>query len=174
MATNNANLALQGGDPRNPKHIFTGSCEPIETQLLRAAHDSSVPFEEYVYWASVTRAEEKAANDRYRATRGPRTFMSTLKNRFSKGEIEAPPRETHSQTELVDSEKEQRRNGDREDKIEPFPGQKPDTEKMTVTPGEWKSASRAVRTASWSSIFYLVTTDILGPFSVPYVHSFCN
>lgn len=36
-----------------------------------------------------------------------------------------------------------------------------------VSDAEWKNASRAVRTAGWTSVFYLITTDILGPFSVP-------
>ncbi len=34
---------------------------------------------------------------------------------------------------------------------------------------EWKTAARALRTAGWSSIFFLVTTDILGWSSTPYV-----
>jgi hypothetical protein len=36
-----------------------------------------------------------------------------------------------------------------------------------VPDADWKNASRAVRTAGWTSVFYLITTDILGPFSVP-------
>ncbi|KAJ3498815.1 hypothetical protein NLG97_g825 [Lecanicillium saksenae] len=34
---------------------------------------------------------------------------------------------------------------------------------------EWKTAARAMRTAGWSSIFFLVTTDILGWSSTPFV-----
>ncbi|OAA78805.1 Transmembrane amino acid transporter family protein [Akanthomyces lecanii RCEF 1005] len=34
---------------------------------------------------------------------------------------------------------------------------------------EWKTASRALRTAGWSSIFFLVTTDILGWSVTPFV-----
>ncbi|OAP60916.1 hypothetical protein AYL99_05918 [Fonsecaea erecta] len=37
-----------------------------------------------------------------------------------------------------------------------------------VTEEEWLNASRAFRTASWGAIFYLITTDILGPFAVPF------
>jgi hypothetical protein len=33
---------------------------------------------------------------------------------------------------------------------------------------EWSQASRAMRTASWSAVFYLITTDILGPSAVPW------
>ncbi|KIW25870.1 uncharacterized protein PV07_09006 [Cladophialophora immunda] len=37
-----------------------------------------------------------------------------------------------------------------------------------VTEEEWSNASRAFRTASWGAVFYLITTDILGPFAVPF------
>jgi len=33
---------------------------------------------------------------------------------------------------------------------------------------ERENASRALRLASWGTIFYLITTDILGPFNAPY------
>ena len=33
---------------------------------------------------------------------------------------------------------------------------------------ERENASRALRLASWSTVFYLITTDILGPFNAPY------
>jgi hypothetical protein len=37
-----------------------------------------------------------------------------------------------------------------------------------VTDEEWTNASRALRTATRGAIFYLITTDILGPFALPY------
>ncbi|KAI8631240.1 transmembrane amino acid transporter protein-domain-containing protein [Xylariaceae sp. FL1651] len=37
-----------------------------------------------------------------------------------------------------------------------------------VTDEEWSNASRAFRTAGWGAVFYLITTDILGPFAVPF------
>ncbi|KAI1195713.1 transmembrane amino acid transporter protein-domain-containing protein [Nemania serpens] len=42
------------------------------------------------------------------------------------------------------------------------------TSNQIVTDEEWTNASRALRTASWGAVFYLITTDILGPFAVPY------
>ncbi|KAK5153779.1 hypothetical protein LTR04_006162, partial [Oleoguttula sp. CCFEE 6159] len=36
-----------------------------------------------------------------------------------------------------------------------------------VTDQEWHQAARAARTATWGAIFYLITTDVLGPYSVP-------
>ncbi|KAI3317795.1 transmembrane amino acid transporter protein-domain-containing protein [Xylariaceae sp. AK1471] len=37
-----------------------------------------------------------------------------------------------------------------------------------VTDEEWSNASRAFRTAGWGAVFYLITTDVLGPFAVPF------
>ncbi|KAF8325343.1 transmembrane amino acid transporter [Amanita rubescens] len=42
---------------------------------------------------------------------------------------------------------------------------------MTVDEAERANASRALRLASWVSVFYLITTDILGPFNAPYAIS---
>jgi hypothetical protein len=36
---------------------------------------------------------------------------------------------------------------------------------------ERENASRALRVASWASVFYLITTDILGPFNAPFAIS---
>ena len=36
---------------------------------------------------------------------------------------------------------------------------------------ERETASRALRLASWASVFYLITTDILGPFNAPFAIS---
>ena len=36
---------------------------------------------------------------------------------------------------------------------------------------ERENTSRALRLASWSTVFYLITTDILGPFNAPYAIS---
>ena len=44
-------------------------------------------------------------------------------------------------------------------------------ENVVVTDQEWVQASRAARTATWGAVFYLITTDILGPTSVPWAMS---
>jgi len=36
-----------------------------------------------------------------------------------------------------------------------------------ITDEEYVQASRAVRTATWGAVSYLITTDILWPFSTP-------
>lgn len=42
-----ANLALEGGDPRDTAHPALHGAEPAETQLLHEIHDPSITFEEY-------------------------------------------------------------------------------------------------------------------------------
>jgi hypothetical protein len=154
----NAALALEGNDPRDPSHAILGDNEPVETQLLHNSHDPSVTFEEYIYYATITRAEEKIANERYVAAVGPKSFKSVVKNRFSKGHVETVAPDSLS----TDNNSTGEKTGHDENGVII-----PRGNLGGVTDSEWKNASRAVRTAGWSSVFYLITTDILGPFSVP-------
>jgi hypothetical protein len=158
---NAAGLQLEGNDPRDPAHPALGDNEPVETQLLHGIHDPSVTFEEYIYYATITRAEEKIANGRYVAAAGPKSFKSVIKNRFSKGQkepaaLDSPTTDNNSTGEKSEYDE----NGET--------GVVPTRRNLGgVSDSEWRNASRAVRTAGWSSVFYLITTDILGPFSVP-------
>lgn len=42
------------------------------------------------------------------------------------------------------------------------------SKRAEISDTEWTNASRALRTATKSAIFYLITTDILGPFGLPF------
>lgn len=42
---------------------------------------------------------------------------------------------------------------------------------MTEYEEDQAQASKALRLASWASVFYLITTDILGPFNAPFAIS---
>ena len=150
-------LALES-DPRDAAHPIDHTHPPVAKQMMRLAHDPSVCFEEYVYYAKITRAEEKIANEKHVEAVGPRTFKSIFMNRFSKGHsnpsnvvIEYGTNENQSPTEKTDIDTQ---------------GAAP-ASKYGISESEWKNASRATRTAGWSGIFYLITTDILGPYSVP-------
>ncbi|KAF7934404.1 hypothetical protein EAE99_002856 [Botrytis elliptica] len=158
MTTPMANLALEGGDPRDPHHPVTGDAKATEL-ALPSIHDPSITFEEYVYWAEITRAEEKIANEKFVAAQGPRSLKSTITNRFSKGKGAQDSFDTPPTTTLASNEK------DGLDEKSVVPGR---SVQSAVSEAEWKTASRAVRTAGWSGVFYLITTDILGPFSVPW------
>ncbi|KAI0147811.1 transmembrane amino acid transporter protein-domain-containing protein [Xylariaceae sp. FL1272] len=137
---------LHGGDPSS-----------ISRQLDDERR--TISFEEYMYYAAITRSEEKAANERFVAARGKRDFKNVLRGRFSKGhEANAAVGDRHSgQVEKVEEK-----------------GDKGSDEGVGegggyITSKERKTASRALRTASWGTIFYLITTDILGPISAPWV-----
>ncbi|TEY71225.1 hypothetical protein BOTCAL_0098g00140 [Botryotinia calthae] len=158
MTTPMASLALEGGDPRDPHHPVTGGATATEL-TLPSIHDPSITFEEYIYWAEITRAEEKVANEKFVAAQGPRNWKSTIKNRFSTGKAAKESFDTPPVTILASNEKD---GLDEKSVVLGGPVQ------STVSEAEWKNASRAVRTAGWSGVFYLITTDILGPFSVPW------
>jgi hypothetical protein len=42
------------------------------------------------------------------------------------------------------------------------------TERAVISDEEWTNASKAMRNATAMAVFYLLTTDVLGPFGLPY------
>ena len=149
-----AAVMKSGFDPRTSVDLTVKDDRPINS------HDPNISFEEYMYYASITRAEEKIANEDHVARQGPKTVKSVLMGRFSKGDHSAklppspPATDSHpNEKELGLSEKDGEAT--------------PPVSNSAVSPAEWKQASRALRTCGWGSIFYLITTDILGPFSTP-------
>ena len=146
---NLANLALDGGDPREPKNPTLFALDHghdvdhaegfvIEAALIR--NDPTIFFEEYLHYATITRAEEKEYEKSIE--KPPLSILGVVKSRFSKGHVH--------------------RSDDNDN--EPKPQH---LTASTVTDADWRRASRATRTASWSSIFFLITTDILGPTGAP-------
>ena len=152
-----ANLTLEGGDPRNPNTVV--ALDHMETELIHEAHNRSIPFEAYVYYAEITRAEEKAEHEELTRLAGPKTLKSIIKNRFSTGKIQTPVQSETPELPASSSDEKQVIVGDGERAVNPT------RNFWSTTDDERKKASRAVRTAGWSSMFFLITTDILGPTS---------
>lgn len=123
---------------------------------LDARVDSTVTFEEFAYWAEIERADEQERNRLYAEKRGPMSFVKVVKGRFSHG--------IHHE-EQKEREKAAQRSSEGEQKGQAVIQQND----MTVTEEEWKTAARALKTASWGTVFFLITTDILGWSSCPYV-----
>lgn len=119
-----------------------------------------VSFEEYMHYASITRAEEKLADEAYRNARGPSTIKSLLLDRF-----QASPKE-HKAVHNADSQATRTTQSTDEKNIQ-------EASRSTGSPPspvgnpELHTANRALRTAGWGSVFYLITTDILGPSNTP-------
>jgi hypothetical protein len=55
--------------------------------------------------------------------------------------------------------------------ITPINSQSPNEKRKAYDDDELIQARRALRTASWWAVFYLITTDILGPFNAPFAFS---
>lgn len=111
----------------------------------RKLHDPDVSFEEYCYWALRTREEERNAP-------APKTNWRELILRKKPA-----------------SEREQDLQADDDDKrgsVAPNVNISTREDRLQITDEEWTNASRAFRTASWGACFYLITTDILGPYGV--------
>lgn len=153
MAQNFANFALDGSDPGVPTEktpgqyaLRHGHKEDLNSGFsIEKAHvhnDPSVLFEEYLHYAEITRAEERAYEGNMINRKNPWSLGGIIKNRFSKGHV-------HEINAVVSEETIVTTHNN----------------VSTVTDLEWRQASRALRTASWGSIFFLITTDILGPSS---------
>ena len=137
---------MDGGDPRmnSSAGLGFGVASEITRPVARKLHDPRITFEEYLHYAAITRAD-----DRHHATPHTDNALSVagLKamNPFAK------KREPAVETVTQLNEKTSTSSPDRQ----PF----------TITEEEYIQASRAVRTATWGAVFFLITTDILGPFS---------
>ena len=147
-------FALEGGDPRlstdEGKGTFGEASIAYTKPQMRRLHDSTVGFEEYHYYAGKTRSEEDRHAEQDVKTRG---ILSTLiPSKSDKGVQQANTSEAEKRGSVV-AATVNLSNPDR---------------RAEISDEEWTNASRALRTATWGAIFYLITTDILGPFGLPF------
>lgn len=112
-------------------------------------HNKNVTFEEYLYYADWTRSFEKTLSTSGRGIASIKTILAGKGNKQSPMEFEEP---IGAPPVAVDAENTMQSFG-------------------VISDYEWHHASRAARTATWGAVFYLITTDILGPFSVPWAIS---
>jgi hypothetical protein len=158
--SNLANLALDGGDPRlevegelrgekgSSSSNGADRNDVLMRPQLRPLHDSTITFEEYSYYADKTRAEEEEHVADIQGTQGWLEMVFPTKSGMGAGNVSSAEKhgaEIAATVNLAD------------------PGRR-----ATITGEEWTNASRALRTATKSAIFYLITTDILGPFGLPF------
>jgi len=143
-------LEGEGGDPRIPPPDVADYIKPHQ----RLLHDPNVSFEEYHYYALRTRAEEKDI-DRNDPTQGKTRLIDIIfPPKRGPGVQGLSP--TVSDSNPYDEKRSSSINANLSDRAT----------RAVITDEEWKNASRALRTATWAACFYLITTDILGPFGV--------
>ncbi|KAH8808863.1 amino acid transporter-like protein [Xylogone sp. PMI_703] len=160
MAAVPVNIAADGGDPRMPDPEKFGLAETTATSgYIRPQHrpryDPTVTFEEYQYYAKETRAEEDLLEAKNPSDKGIKAILFPSKN--TKGDV------IHGSPVVESGGEETDKNKNIHDRSH--------HDRVAVTDDEWANASRALRTASWSAVFYLITTDILGPFNAPFAMS---
>ena len=127
------------------KHDLTCSPPTLpETTAPRAQprHNAHVTIEKYMYWAAISRHEES----KLPKLKGP---ISNLLGFRKSDAVRNQSPDTPS-----DAPMQEMKRG------------KPAS--AVVSDGEWQQARSAARTAGWAAIFYLIATDVLGPFSVPW------
>jgi len=105
---------------------------------LRRLYDSKVSFQEYQYYAQLTRTEQENA-PKSKAGKNLLAYLIPSLQRVEEQSYELS--NLNSSNPAV---------------------------RVTITDEEWANASRALRTASAGAVFYLITTDIFGPFGLPY------
>ncbi|KAF2451894.1 hypothetical protein P171DRAFT_515817 [Karstenula rhodostoma CBS 690.94] len=159
MATGHASGALLGG-VADPRHLaetdaiatgIHGSVDGLQAQSRpNIYNDAKIKFEEYHYWANRSRELE----NRIESNRGWLSSVFKRKDEKSSEEpVSIPAGDPH--------EKGSKKPND---------ATVPDGA-SAITDYEWINARGATRTATWGSIFYLITTDILGPYNVPWAVS---
>ena len=139
-------MNLDGGDPRMGSSAGLGFGEAAEVSrpAIQKLHDPSITMEEYMHYASITRADDRTHVDTHTDTALSVAGFKSL-NPFAK----KPEPAVATTTEL-----NEKATAD----------SSPDG-RYVITEAEYIQASRAVRTATWGAVFFLITTDILGPFS---------
>lgn len=141
-----------------PEKATTSSEKPAITatasdKTLINIHDPNISFEEFRYWAEVTRQDELHANHAF----------AEAKAALAEEESKLSPRRLASQF---------MGHGDANVQVltATISITQPPADEVYghVTEAEWKQASRALRSTSWVSCFYLIIADVINIYSTPW------
>jgi len=137
--------------------------------------DSSIPFEEYHWWANQSREYEKTLTTSGAGLQGILYMLFGKKTDKTEDNVTGIPPgvpATGGAGIMPPPADAAEFNGKSHDeKSAGSSNASPHRDQYGITNDEWYNAQRAVRTATWGSVFYLITTDILGPYSVPWAIS---
>lgn len=155
-----ADFKGEGGDPRLP-HVDSDDlvADGYVRPQHRLLHDPNVTFEEYHHYALKTRADEDLLRKK-ESDMLPKTRLIDLIIPPKSG-----PGAVHPDGTVQVSDPHNKKNGD-ERNLSVSGNYAHRNVRMEISDEEWKNASRMLRTATTAACFYLITTDILGPFGV--------
>ncbi|KAI4266359.1 MAG: hypothetical protein L6R38_008797 [Xanthoria sp. 2 TBL-2021] len=135
-----------GDDPHQDVGAVVGGEHGSRRRSTSGLHDPNVTFEEYYYYALQSRAHPSEAPD------APSSASTSRMSKFMPfGKRDAPSANNNAAMDEKNSE-----------------GSFTAHSWHNVSDEERLQASRALRTATWGAVFYLITTDILGPYTTAY------
>ena len=161
------------------KMSLTGSHPGVRQRLwgLQARLDPTVTFEEFTFWAKVEREMEEEEYRRYRAVTSGGGFLGSIKGYFTSNAYEDAKTRSDN-TRALQSHEEVTQWSEKQTGEKTDAALNADGTASPIAPAythdldaEWRQSARALRVAGWGSIFYLITTDILGWGQTPYVFS---
>jgi hypothetical protein len=180
---NTAGMGLSQGtkelaEMQNPEKLrqmsVSGEHPGIRQRLwgLEARLDPTVTFEEYEFWAKVEREMEDQEQRTYKELTKDRSWLGGFKTYFSNAD-------DYKRTSVSEAAGHTLQSANAEKSGEPPSASDTDRELSPLPPpagthdmtAEWRTAARALRTTGWMTIFYLITTDILGWSQTPFVFS---
>ncbi|GAA5957433.1 hypothetical protein JCM8115_006988 [Rhodotorula mucilaginosa] len=138
--------------------MLEGNANSKEMDMLHQhqPHASKISLAEYFFWAERQRAREKRDTT---VTSQPLADVGrAIKGKITKSEKGSDDGSDHKVTAGV------------QDADADGVPDEPSGDLVGLSPYEVElcDARRALRVAGWATIFYLITTDILGPFNAPY------
>lgn len=143
---------------------------------LAARVDETVTFEEYRFWAKIEREIEREENIKFKAEHGSMPLWNLIKGKFSAEGRAQQKREKEERAMALQSTMEtapRASTTNEKSAAGAFTSASSDVTPDPLRPSdaEWRTAARALRTASWGQMFFLITTDILGWSGAPFVFS---
>lgn len=140
---------------------------------FQARLSPDVTYEEFTHWAKIERELEEQEFRQYKSLTAGQGFIGSLKGYFVSNAYEDAKKNDPAHALGASAEQ----GGNVDEKTAGVVGN--GDASLSLSPpndatdmdAEWRQASRALRTAGWGAIFYLITTDILGWGQTPYVFS---
>lgn len=134
---------------------------------LAARVDDTVTWEEYTFWAKIEREIEKEENIKFKAEHGSMPLLELIKGKFTSEGRARHKKEKAERALALQASVESNPAPLVDEKTGAGAVATPQSDEVYNDPlkasdAEWRAAARAMRTASWGQMFFLITTDILG------------
>ena len=133
--------------------------------------DASIGFEDYHYWANRSRDYENHIQTESLGLQGVFKLLIGKKSKPTDPIIVGEPESVVAASKSSNSSNKDEKAIAEEQGTDDTTRRPSQSDRWGVSETEWETAQRATRTATWGSVFYLITTDILGPTNVPWAIS---